>query len=117
MKQGKVWGETEQVFNDGTISVNFLEIKKGGFCSEHQHSQKMNMFYVISGHLQVSQWPGASEGEQPDITGLKAGQSTTVPVGSWHMFRAIEDTICLEIYEIRFSGPDITRRSHGGVST
>jgi len=114
-KQGKVWGETEEVFNNGVLSVNSLWIAKGGFCSEHQHAQKTNVFYVISGALEIFQWPGSTEGEKPDVTVLGPGQQTIVPVGVWHKFQALENTRCLEIYTAWFRGPDITRRTHGGV--
>lgn len=114
MKQGKVWGVTEEIFNNGTISVNILLIQKGGFCSEHQHAQKENLFFVISGALEISQWAGCSEGERPDVTRLGPGQSTTIPVGAWHKFKALEDTYCIEIYAVRFNGEDIRRRTQGG---
>src|SRR4030042_534928 len=117
MKQGKVWGETEEIFNNGTISVNHLWIAKGGYCSEHQHSRKSNLFHVISGILEITQWPGSSEGEKPDVTILGPDQQAAVPVGIWHKFRALENTRCLEIYAVRFSDEDITRRNHGGRET
>ena len=114
MKQGKVWGETEEIFNNGLLSLNVLNIKKGGFCSEHQHSSKTNIFFVLSGRLEVYQWPGGSEGESPDITVLGPGDSTAIEPGIWHKFQAAEDTACFEYYQIRFHGDDIIRRSHGG---
>jgi quercetin dioxygenase-like cupin family protein len=114
-KQGKVWGETEEIYNNGTISINVLEIKKGGFSSEHQHGRKVNMFHVISGRLEIDQWPGVSEGEKPDMTVLEAGQQTLIPIGAWHGFKALEDTLCLEIYAVRLIGEDIARRTHGGM--
>lgn len=115
-KQGKVWGMTEEILNNGSISVNVLQIKRDGFCSEHQHSQKINMFHVISGRLEISQWNGCSEGEMADVTVLESGQSTIVPMGVWHMFRAIEDTLCIECYAVKFSGEDIIRRTRGGIA-
>ena len=115
MKQGKVWGETEEIFNNGVVSLNVLNIKRGGYCSEHQHSSKTNVFFVLSGRLEISQWPGSTEGEVPDVTVLEKGGSTRIPPGVWHKFRALEPTECLEYYLVLFSGPDITRRSRGGV--
>jgi len=113
-KQGKVWGETEEIFNNGTVSVNVLKIRRGGYCSEHQHAQKTNLFHIISGKLSISQWRGCSEGEGPDLTVLCGGQSTLVPIGVWHKFQAIEDTLCIEIYAVKINGDDITRRNQGG---
>lgn len=114
-KQGKVWGETEEIYNNGLVSVNLLKIKRGGYCSEHQHGQKTNLFHIITGRLSISQWQGCSEGERPDVTVLCDGQSTLVPIGVWHKFRALEDTLCMEIYAVEFHGDDISRRSQGGT--
>lgn len=115
-KQGKVWGETEEIFRSDTISINLLRIKKGGFCSEHYHHAKVNLFQILSGSLDVYQFPiGASEGEKPDRTRLRAGEATSIPTGVWHYFQAVEETVCLEIYSVRLVGEDIVRRSQGGV--
>ena len=114
-KQGKIWGETEEIYNNGILSVNVLHVKKGGFCSEHQHARKSNLFHIVSGRLQIVQWQGCTEGEAPDATVAVSGESTAIPAGVWHQFEALEDTLCLEIYEVRFSGDDITRRTHGGM--
>ena len=74
----------------------------------------MNMFHVIDGRLEISQWLGVSEGEKPDVTVLEAGQSTIIPIGVWHKFKALENTVCLEVYSVQFTGPDIHRRTQGG---
>jgi len=111
MKQGKVWGETEEIFNDGKVSVHHLWIKKGGYCSEHKHVKKSNLFYVISGQLEISIW--REKGVDKTIIGN--GESSFVPPGVYHKFRAIYDTECLEIYEVRLESNDIDRRTIGGV--
>ena len=111
-RQGKAWGTTELVFESMTTSVHFLNIRKGGYCSEHQHGQKLNHFYVISGELEVLIWP---EGVNvPDSTVLYAGHALTIPINVWHKFQALKDTLCIETYEVRFAGPDIERRVEGG---
>lgn len=111
IRKGKVWGETVEIFNDSTVSTHVLEIEKGGFCSEHKHDQKSNIFYVIQGGLEVIIW--TQEGVK-DKTILQAGQGTTVPAGVWHKFHALTDVICVEIYTCRFIGQDIERRTTGG---
>lgn len=113
MRQGKIWGETEQVFSNGIISVHYISIRKGGYCSEHFHGQKINKFYVIKGTLEISVW---QEGDICDKTILRDGQSTTIPFGVWHKFRALTDVECIEIYEVKFNGKDIKRRKIGGVA-
>jgi quercetin dioxygenase-like cupin family protein len=111
-KQGKIWGETEKVFNNGIVSVHFLNIMKGGYCSEHRHQQKTNKFYVISGELEISIW---TEEGMIDRTILKAGQSTIIPINVYHKFQALTDVECIEIYEVRFHNEDIERRTTGGL--
>ena len=111
-KQGKIWGETEKVFDNGIISVHFLNIIKGGYCSEHRHQQKTNKFYVISGELEIIIY---AEEDMIDRTILKAGQSTIIPIGVFHRFKAITDVKCIEIYEVRFHNDDIERRTTGGL--
>lgn len=113
MKKGKIWGYTEDIFSNGILSVHFLNINKGGYCSEHFHRQKTNKFYVISGELEISIW---QDKDTCDKTILKAGQSTTVPFDVWHKFKALTDVECIEIYEIKFSGEDIERRTQGGMT-
>ena len=111
LKQGKVWGETEEIFNDGIVSVNHLKIKKGGFCSEHRHKMKSNIFFIISGNLKLSIW---KEGDIKDDTVIWTGESSEVPPGVFHSFKALTDVECLEIYEAKLRGEDIERRTQGG---
>jgi len=112
LKQGKVWGDTENIFSSGITTVHFINVKKGGFCSEHLHRHKTNKFYVISGELEISIW---QDKDTCDKTILKAGQSTIVPFGVWHKFKGLTETQCIEIYEVKFAGEDISRRTIGGV--
>lgn len=111
MKQGKVWGETEEIFNNGIVSVNHLKIKKGGHCSEHRHAAKSNLFFVVSGNLAIEIW----RGDAKDETVLWQGEMTTIEPGVYHRFRALTDVECFEIYAVRFEGDDIERRTAGGV--
>jgi len=111
MKQGKVWGETEELFNSGTVSVHHLKIKKGGFCSEHCHKGKSNIFFVIQGNLKLSVW----KSDESDDTVIWPGESTEIPPGVYHRFEALTDVECLEIYEVKFRDEDIDRRTEGGL--
>lgn len=113
-KQGKIWGTTEEIFNNGMVSVNVLNIKKGAFCSEHQHAQKSNLFHVLSGTIEIDQWNGVAEGDIADVTTLRAGESSVIHPGAWHRFRAVVDSVVIEIYEIKFRSEDIIRRTRGG---
>ncbi|MHA1279801.1 MAG: cupin domain-containing protein [Candidatus Helarchaeota archaeon] len=111
-KAGKIWGETEEIFNNGIVSVNHLKIKKGGFCSEHYHKKKSNMFFIINGNLAIKIW---KDDGITDETVIWPGESTTVNPGIYHQFRALTDVECLEIYEVELKDEDIFRRTHGGM--
>ena len=118
-KAGKVWGETEEIFNNGVVSVNHLKIKKGGYCSEHYHKKKSNMFFVISGNLLVRVWRADGISEISDIivdeTVMRPGESTTVLPGITHQFSAQTDVECFEIYSLMGMSEDIFRRTAGGM--
>ena len=111
-KQGKIWGETEEIFNNGIISVNHLKIKKDGYCSEHYHRFKSNIFFIIQGNLKISIWRGEKDA---DHTVLWAGEICAVEPGVFHKFQALTDVECLEIYETKLRGADIERRTTGGL--
>ena len=117
MKQGKVWGETTSIFKCATGSSHFLKIKKGGYCSKHMHSQKTNVFFVIRGHIQISIWNEGQGKDMEDKTILSPGQTTTIPIGVYHMFEALTEVEAVEAYEFRFMGDDIFRETVGGMRT
>lgn len=112
MKQGKIWGETDGIFDNGIMKVHYIDIKKGGYSSEHNHKYWTNKLYVISGELEIFIW---TEEGFCDKTILKEGQSTTIPFKVFHKFNALTDVQCIEIYEVSFSGEDIERRTQGGI--
>jgi len=113
MRQGKNWGYTTEVFKSQSVEVHVIEIVKGGYCSIHDH-KKMNLFHVISGKLEIEIWV---DGKITDKTTIEKGETTAVYAGFEHQFKALEDTICLEIYHIFLEPGDINRRpgSQGGV--
>lgn len=111
MRQGKIWGYTTEISRNATVSIHHLEIKRDGFCSEHRHEHKYNLFYVISGVLELTIW----RGKEKDITIVNAGQSTKIPPGFWHKFKGITPVECIEIYEVLLIGEDIERRTEGGL--
>ena len=108
--EDKVWGRTTRLFRNSTTSTYYLEIKAGGYCSQHRHMQKENVFYVAEGELKVTRWGGDIE----RVITIKAGEHDVVGVGVWHMFRAITDVKCIEIYDYKYDGVDIERRTQGG---
>lgn len=111
MRQGKSWGYTTEFFRNAMVSAHHLEIKKGGFCSEHKHLQKFNLFYVITGRLEIIIWRDKA---LKDITVLTDGQSSAIPPGFYHMFKGLTDVDCIEFYQVLLIDPDIERRTVGG---
>ena len=111
IRQGKVWGYTTMLFQSQTVEVHYLEIKKGGYCSEHKH-EKINIFHVLSGKLQIKIW---NDDKLINSTILEAGQTTCAYKGLYHQFEALEDTKCIEIYQVFIQPDDIERRTEGGM--
>lgn len=111
MKQGKDWGYTTEFFRNAMVSAHHLEIKEGGYCSEHVHKYKYNLFYVISGRLKITIW---RENYVKDETILTAGQVSAVSPGFYHKFEGLEKTECIEVYQVLLIEPDIDRRTQGG---
>lgn len=111
MKQGKVWGETEEIFNRNNVSINRIEAKKEHCCSKHYHQNKYNIFYVESGKLLIEDWQ--KDYDLVDKTILKAGESCEIPPGHYHRFTALEDTIAFEIYYVLLDSRDIHREDCG----
>lgn len=112
MKQGKDWGSTTEFFRNALVSAHHLEIRKGGFCSEHRHEHKYNLFYVISGELELTIW---RDEKMKDVTVITAGQTTAIPPSFWHKFRGLTDVQCIEVYQVLLIEPDIERRTQGGI--
>ncbi len=117
MKHAKTWGSTRRVFAGAGCAVDVLDVRAGGFSSEHRHARKSNLFFILSGALTIHVWQPGPGGEIRDTTTVHAGESTTVPPGTWHQFRSPEDCRALEISYIADEFPldaDIERRRSGG---
>jgi len=112
MKQAKIWGETENIWNGNNVEIHRIAVKKGGFCSIHYHQSKHNLFYVESGKLVVEIHRGH---DMIDSTVLTAGEQTSTRPGDRHIFKCIEDCVAFEIYWSELLSNDICRETHGGM--
>jgi mannose-6-phosphate isomerase-like protein (cupin superfamily) len=110
--QGKVWGNTSSLFEKNNVEIHRIEAKMGSYCSRHKHEYKYNMFFLEAGEMQIEVWK--NDYDLVDITTLFPGNSTTVSPGEYHIFRAIKDSICFEIYWVELSNKDIIRENVGG---
>lgn len=110
LTEEKVWGYTTELFRNNTTSTHYLQIQEGGYCSEHRHAQKGNIFYVIDGELEIVEWYEAAR----EIMLTPTSGIFIIPPGRWHMFRARTYVECIEIYDYMYDGIDIERRKSGG---
>ena len=111
MIEGKVWGTTQCIHKNQLFEIHRIYAKSGGYCSEHYHDIKYNMFYIESGEMKISVF----NGDLVDVTVIKDGMSTIVPPNVWHMFEALKDTVAYEIYWTELPAVDIIRRTIGGM--
>ena len=111
--QGKVWGETQSIFNKNNVEIHRIETNKGGFCSKHKHQYKYNAFFIEKGKMKITCWK--SDYDLVDETIIGDLQMTVVPPNEYHMFEALEDTIAYEIYWVELSEKDIVRENCGGI--
>lgn len=113
MKEGKVWGSTESLFNKNNVEFHRIEAKKGGYSSKHKHLHKHNAFYIEKGKLLIKVWK--QDYPLVDETIIKTGEMTVVKPDDYHQFEALEDTIAYEIYWTELHSGDIIREDHGGL--
>lgn len=109
-RNGKVWGTTQCLFSGENSEFHIIEAKKGGYCSKHKHLHKYNRFFVLSGKLEITCWNSTE-----DKTILGPNEYTDVPPGVSHRFKALEDTICFEVYWTEKITTDIVREDNGGM--
>ena len=115
VKEGKVWGETMQVFKNNNVEVHRIEVDPHCQCSLHRHMHKYNMFFVESGSLFIEE---EKDYGLTDITKLGAGQSTIVPPQTFHRFKTGEDyCVAYEIYWTEIDEKDIERKDVGKKNT
>ena len=111
MKQGKIWGSTQKVFEHNNVESHLIKIKAGFACSLHRHIHRHNGFMVVSGKMVIE--IHKNDYDLVDRTTLHPGQSTVAKAGEYHRFIASEDTIAIEWYWVKLDKDDIERKDHG----
>ena len=101
----KCWGRNTEIFKNSSVSVNFLELIKGGVCSWHFHRHKNNIFYLISGEVLIKT-------EFNEMI-LESGNSIIVKAPLKHQFEVLEDSKMLETMYIEYDPSDIVRETQG----
>jgi len=106
----KVWGVDHTLYSSGVAELHVLEMKKGGYTSNHLHRVRASYLRVIEGVLKVK-----IHYDHLVITrALEIGQDITIPLGYIHQLEAVTDCKVLELYEPNQDG-DIERFDEGGV--
>ena len=113
--QGKVWGNTREIFLNHNFEIHRIEVDKGGFCSKHKHKTKINAFFIEKGKLKINIYQ--TDYDLVDETIANTGDMTIVKPGVYHEFEALENTVCYEIYWVELNHNDIERESVGGVKS
>ena len=111
MKEGKIWGNTENVFSNSSFEFHRIEFKKDSECSKHKHQYKWNGFFVERGQLLIRVWKNSYD--LVDQTILKAGDFTKVKPGEYHQFKGLDEGVAFELYWAEFNHDDIERESVG----
>ena len=112
MKSGKIWGETETILQTPFIELHRIWVFSGGYCSTHKHEFKWNLFYVLSGQLEII--INKKDYALVDKTILGPREWTTVKPGEYHSFEALHDTMAFELYYPEPLSSDIIRKTVGG---
>ncbi len=110
-KQGKIWGNTTEIFTKNNVSIHRIEINKGSCCSKHYHNYKYNTFYVETGKIKIQEWK--NDYDLLDETFLSEGEMCQIPPKNNHRFIGLEDSIVYEIYHVELYENDIIREDVG----
>jgi len=94
----KNWGTSQTVFRSDSVEVILLNIAKGEFSSIHHHNDKHNLFKVISGEIMLCCGDPSRPDKLTEHFLTKGDAQVQVPKGIKHGFKALQDSIVLEIY-------------------
>jgi quercetin dioxygenase-like cupin family protein/SAM-dependent methyltransferase len=88
-------GNITDILNETIEHAGLIETKKEGVRGNHYHKRSVQHSYLISGLMEVV----ISAGTCPDIRKilLKPGQLITIPPGIRHSFKAIEDSVLIDL--------------------
>jgi mannose-6-phosphate isomerase-like protein (cupin superfamily) len=111
MKNGKIWGNTQEIFTKNNVSIHRITANKNSSCSKHLHNHKYNIFFIEKGKLLIKHWQ--NDYNLVDETILVDGEMCSIPPMHYHQFIALEDTVAYEIYYVEIEEKDITRETCG----
>lgn len=116
-KEQKPWGVSVRSYLDDSVQVEWIRVLETGFSSIHVHRNKLNIFRIEWGKLQVNYFYG--DRTQPPIEYILEGNDyLVVDAGQVHQFFALTDVAATEIYVATAGATvdpeDITRYSSNG---
>lgn len=111
----KKWGTTTLIYHDDKIEIQLIQVQPGGYCSTHKHSDKHNIFSIVSGRLEVYKMAPLER------YCLEPATLSTIEIApnELHRFYTKDGATAYEIYIAK--GPkkidleDIVRISEGGI--
>lgn len=103
----KIWGWNDELIKNDISSLNILCVTKGGQCSYHKHEHNYNLFYLVSGKLEIKTDKGT-------VT-LEPGQNFLIHPGTEHQFTGLEDSMVVEYVYVELNPLDIIRSSQGTI--
>ncbi len=115
VKSKKCWGVTECVYESASMEIHNLTIKANTWCSKHFHRNKVNIFHLLSGEVDVVVY--LEKIGKVRISKLTESDPRLVVLCNiWHRFIGIKDSQLIEIYETRNIVPDDIEREDEGSS-
>lgn len=90
----KSWGSETWLFNEEELCGKILTFNKGAKFSMHNHRDKYEFFWVLSGSVEVT-GINTEDASQYKIT-LNEGETLEVPRRAFHQVEALEDSKIIE---------------------
>ncbi len=113
-KTKKGWGLCTTIFKNSNVVVDLLDIEPGGFCSNHSHKAKYNIFQVLEGELIIVL---SLKNVERKTTLTKISSAYTIIPGVHHYFKTESHIGCkaIEVSFVKIREDDITRFSKSGI--
>ena len=109
----KAWGTKNVLFKSDTAQLDILYILQGGYSSKHKHNNKFNLFFILAGKIEITLFTKDEE-KKIIIGNQEKSQKFIIRPGTFHQFKALQDTECLEYSFVRLTEEDIIRLNEGG---
>ena len=96
----KPWGICVQLLTVESAQIDRLRIKRGGYSSLHEHSDKHNLFIVTEGLLKVTLFERSGDQFEPIGQHLLTPERGVLLVKAQipHQFLCLEDSQVIEVY-------------------